>query len=100
MALETITSVTKKQTESSSSLPEDHSSGLLRNEEPPQQIASLAFNFDADLERQRELEERALAEGHSFMQPLGEYKCLWFVVVTIFVGMFLCLFLYAFRIIK
>lgn len=99
MILDTITSVTKKHTELSSNLPANSSSDLLRKERQ-HQVGSLPLPFDVDLERRRELEERVAAEGHSFMQPLGEYKCLWFVVVSTFVGMFLCLFLYAFHIIR
>ncbi|KAL2003076.1 hypothetical protein VTN02DRAFT_5092 [Thermoascus thermophilus] len=61
----------------------------------------LGGSFDPEEDHQRELEEQSLAEEHGQMEPLcGKYRALWSVVVSSFVGMFVCLLLYSFGIIK
>lgn len=67
---------------------------------------------DGSLERRHKedalecaLERRRVARQESTLQddiqaPPREYKCLWFVVVLLLLAIFLCLFLYAFGIIK
>lgn len=57
--------------------------------------------FDPEEDHQRELEEQALAEERGQMEPVGgRYRALWSIIVSSFVGMFVCLLLYTFGIIK
>lgn len=61
-------------------------------------LDSLGSYFNFDEERQQELLEREEEEGYHV--PMGKYKYLWLTVLFLFVGMFCCLFLYSFKIIR
>ncbi|KAL2014087.1 hypothetical protein VTN00DRAFT_1612 [Thermoascus crustaceus] len=64
-------------------------------------LRGLGDYFDPEEDHQRELEEQALAEERGHMEPVGgKYRALWSVIVSSFVGMFVCLLLYTFGIIK
>lgn len=93
-------SMTGKTGEEARSPDDSDSEVRLLPKEARRRRPSLGFNFDPESERQRELEERTEAEGPGPMAVIGECKYLWFGVIFIFVGMFLCLFLYSFGVIK
>jgi hypothetical protein len=81
-------------------IPDDSSSLERHLSKEARRRPSVGLNFDLESERQFELDERAAAEGHSHTGPIGECRYLWFGVIFVFGGMFLCLFLYSFGILK
>lgn len=61
-------------------------------------LSSRNYLTTDDEERQIDITERDDLEDEQ--EPMGKYRWLWFTVVFLFVGMFCCLFLYSFKIIR